>query len=366
MAIIGVFSIAPALPRIVKELQISSAEIGWLISVFTLPGIFVMPLIGVCADIFGRTNVVGASLLVFALAGIGCFLVNDYQSLLIMRFFQGIGAAPLSSLNIAFISDLYDGNKRIKAMGYNQAVLSIGATVLTAIGGSLAMLGWRFPFLLPALGLPIAFLVLFRLKCPASPSKPNLSQYVNSLRKTHNKKQIFACYLLMILVLIVVWGAYISYFPILMDVKLGSSPAVIGFIMTAMTLASALASSQMGKLANAISGRSLFRASFVFYGLALLSIPFISKTWLFLLPVFIFGIAQGIVIPTLQGYLGRYSSAENRGIVMALYGSSIRIGQSLGPLLAGVVYPFIGIDGIFYFFAGIAILLIGAVGIIIK
>ncbi|MEJ2170529.1 MAG: MFS transporter, partial [Desulfobacterales bacterium] len=147
MAIVGVFTIAPALPRIVEDLQITQTQVGWLITIFSLPGIFLMPLMGICADLFGRQNVVGLALLLFGLAGGACFFVRDFHILVILRFLQGIGTAPLSSLNIAFIIDMYSGNRRITAMGYNQAVLSIGAAVFTALGGALATLGWFYPFL---------------------------------------------------------------------------------------------------------------------------------------------------------------------------------------------------------------------------
>lgn len=366
MAIVGVFTIAPALPRIVSDLQITQAQVGWLITIFALPGIFLMPLMGICADLFGRKNVVGLALLLFGVAGGACFFVRDFPLLMVLRFFQGIGAAPLSSLNIAFISDMYTGNRRITAMGYNQAVLSAGAAVFTALGGALATLGWFYPFLLPLLGIPIGLLVLFRLKSPKAEQPPAFSVYFSTVVRTVKQRELLGFYLMTILGLMMVWGSYISYFPILMGTKLQQQPVVIGLVMTSMTICSAFAAAQMGRLSQRFSSRRLLTLSFVLYCAALLMIPFITQRWLFLIPISTFGAAQGIFIPNLQFFLGNLSSVENRGIVMALYGSCIRIGQTLGPFVMGLIFPLVGIDGVFFACAGIALGLVVLVNIMVE
>ena len=363
MAILGTFTITPALPRIVREMGISQAEIGLVITVFTLPGIFIMPLIGALADRFGRREVVGACLVLFGLGGLGCFWAEDFKALLVLRFVQGIGAAPLSSLNIAFISDLYSGRTRTAAMGYNQAVLSLGAAGFTAVGGALATLGWRLPFALPLLGLPIAWLVVRVLKTPAAPAPPRLSDYLAGARRTLGQRPILGSYALTILGLAVVWGAYFTYLPILMGLKLDQPPAIIGLVMTAMTLGSALSAALVGKLSARVSGRNLLRVGFLLYGLALTVVPWVSQPWLLAAPVAAVGLAQGLFIPTIQNFLGQFSSGENRGLVMAFYGSAIRAGQTLGPVSMGLAFPWVGVDGVFFVGAGAAFALAGLVTI---
>lgn len=75
----------------------------------------------------------------------------------------------------------------------------------------------------------------------------------------------------------------------------------------------------------------------------------------------VIGLAQGIFIPTVQNFLGHLSTVENRGIVMAFYGSAIRIGQTLGPLSMGLLFPWVGVDGVFFVSAATALALIGLV-----
>jgi MFS family permease len=57
---------------------------------------------------------------------------------------------------------------------------------------------------------------------------------------------------------------------------------------------------------------------------------------------------------------------ENRGIVMALYGSSIRIGQALGPLAMGLIFPVVGINGVFYVCSGIAFVMTASISVLVD
>ena len=79
MAVMGVSSIAPVFPRLVQELGVTTGQIGLLITFFTLPGIFLAPVLGLLADRFGRKRVLGPSLFLFALAGAACAFTNDFS-----------------------------------------------------------------------------------------------------------------------------------------------------------------------------------------------------------------------------------------------------------------------------------------------
>lgn len=53
-AVLSVTSISPAFPMIADVFNISDTQIGLLITVFTLPGIILAPIIGILADRLGR------------------------------------------------------------------------------------------------------------------------------------------------------------------------------------------------------------------------------------------------------------------------------------------------------------------------
>ena len=247
-AVMGVASITPAFPQIIKHYNLSVQQIGYLITVFTLPGILLAPFIGILADRYGRKTILVPSMLIFGVAGLLCSIQPDYQSLLVMRFFQGVGAASLGSLNITLIGDIFNGNKRIKAMGYNASVLSIGTASFPAIGGLLASFDWQYTFYLPVLILPFAILVLFKLQIPNIHNKILLNEYLGKVWKTINRKKVWGLSLVNILVFIVLYGAFLSFFPILMESRFQANSLTIGITMSLMSITTAICSSQLGKI----------------------------------------------------------------------------------------------------------------------
>ena len=74
MAVLGVSSVTPAFPAVMAALGIPSSRVGLLISVFTVPGVLLTPLMGILADRLGRKAVLLPSLVLFAIAGAACSL----------------------------------------------------------------------------------------------------------------------------------------------------------------------------------------------------------------------------------------------------------------------------------------------------
>lgn len=181
MAVLGTSSVTPAFPTIVRELGISSGQVGLLITFFTLPGIVMTPLLGILSDRYGRKNILVPALLLFGLAGGACAFARDFDLLLALRFFQGMGAAALGTLNVTVIGDIYDGRERSSALGYNSSVLSVGTASYPAIGGLLATLGWFYPFALPFAAIPIAIVVMFSLHNPEPRNDDRLRDYFGIL-----------------------------------------------------------------------------------------------------------------------------------------------------------------------------------------
>ncbi len=268
MAVLGVSSITPAFPQIADQLDLSPGAVGLLVAVFTLPGATLTPVLGVLGDRVGRKRVLVPSLLVFALAGTACGFARDFELLLWLRLLQGMGAAALGALNITIVGDLYSGWRRATVMGYNASVLSIGTAVYPAIGGMLALLGWYYPFFLPVLALPVALLVLWRLKNPEPSREERLSTYLRNTLISIRNPRALGLFLASLVIFIVLYGAYLTYLPFLVRMSFDASPLLIGLLFSATSLATALTSWRLGRLARRFSERNLVRLGFAFYAQA--------------------------------------------------------------------------------------------------
>ena len=347
IAVLGVASITPAFPKIMKQLNISGQQVGLLITFFTLPGIFLTPVFGVMADRIGRKTILVPALLLFGIAGTACFFIRDFHLLLVFRFLQGTGAASLGSLNVTLIGDFFEGRERAGAMGYNASVLSVGTASYPTIGGILTMLGWHYPFLLTVLALPIALVVLYSLDNSKPSQEQKLKDYLTQAWISIKNKKVIGIFILSIATFIILYGVYLTYLPILLDSVFSTPPYIIGFLMSAMSLTTAITSSQIERISAKYSEKSLIKIAFIIYGISLLIIPFISNLWLLVFPLVLFGIAQGLNIPSLQTMLTNLAPAENRAAFMSINGMVLRLGQTLGPILMGLAFIISGLSGVY-------------------
>lgn len=354
-AILGVSSITPAFPMIAQALNISPEKIGLLITVFTFPGILLTPVLGILADRFGRKRILVPSLMLFGLAGSSCFFIRDFNLMLLLRFIQGVGAASLGSINVTIIGDLYSGKQRSAAMGYNASVLSVGTASYPLIGGALATLGWYYPFILPLTAFPIGFLVLFSLKNPEPLNKQGLIEYLSHAWQSIKKRQMIGLFILCTITFIILFGSCLTYIPLLIGHVFGKSPFVIGLIMSCMSLTTALTASQLGKLVKIYSEKTLLKAAYLLYALSLLIIPFVHNVWMLIIPIVIFGLGHGINFPNIHALLAGLAPMNQRAAIMSINGMVLRVGQTLGPLLMGLVFTMWGLEGTFFAGAGFAI-----------
>lgn len=211
MAVLGVASISPALPKVAQTLDLSQNQVGLLITAFTLPGIALTPVLGILSDRIGRRRVIVPSLFLFGVTGTAVALVPSFQAALALRFLQGMGAAALGTINVTMIGDLYSGRQRTEAMGYNASVLSLGTGSYPAIGGLLATFGWHYPFLLPAAAVPIGLLVLSWLNNPEPRSERGMRQYFADLFRSVRSRRVMGLLTATLATFTILYGAQVTH-----------------------------------------------------------------------------------------------------------------------------------------------------------
>jgi len=365
--IMGISIITPAFPKLVKYFNISAEDIGLLITFFTLPGILLAPILGFIADRWGRKKIIIPALMLFGIAGGACFFVRDFETLLILRLFQGIGAAPIGILGTTIIGDLYYKKELVVAMGYNSTVRNIGSASYPTIGGALTLIGWHYPFILPVIAIPVGFLVLFFLNNPESRhNHQNIKDHLYNVWNSIRNLKVIGFLILGTTTFIILFGSYMTFFPFLMENFFEASPLIIGIIMSIMSFTAALTSSQLGKMISLYPKKILLLIAFSFYTLALIIIPFVPKLWQLLIPIIILGIAHGINIPVIHTIISEMAHQEYRATFFSISGMFFRLGQTIGPILMGLFFSFWGIRAPFYFGAVLALIMIITINFIYR
>ena len=356
VGVMGVASLTPALPRISQSLELTKSQVALLISAFTFPGIFLTPIGGVLADRLGRKAVLVPSLFIFALAGFTIFFVRNFHLIILLRVIQGIGAAPLGSINITLVGDFFKGKYRPAAMGYNASVLSLSTASYPLIGGALAGVAWYYPFILPILAIPVGLFVIFGIREPDIEKVTELKQYFKAIGASICKKEVMGIFLLGILTFIILYGAFLTYIPFLVSERFDLAPPQIGILLSISSLTTAIFATQVGKLTHKFGSLILLKTAFILYFVVSLLIPNVNHLVLFLLPILIFGSAQALNMPSLQTSLTNLAPDNQRGAFMSINGMVLRIGQTLGPLIVGIGFSVGDINGVYYLSAFVALL----------
>lgn len=337
MGVMGVNIISPALANIRDGLLITKPEAAMLITVFTLPGILFAPIMGVIADRFGRKKILIPSLFLFAVTGVGCAFA-DYQIILFLRFLQGIGASALVALSSTLIGDLFEGMDRVRGIGYNAAVLSLGVVFSLMLGGVLADFNWRLIFIAFSIALPIGISVYF-ISTPEVSSEESIKKYLTDTVSFLYNRTLILHYASGIAVFVILYGAFLSYFPMLLEDDFAIGAFLISLILASMNIFAAFFSTKLDYFMRKFGSFGTIRYGFMCYSLSMLCIALLPFP-LLLVSTFILGLGHGMTLPAIQELILSSAPESHRGIAMTTFGWVLKIGQTVGPVIASIALIF--------------------------
>ena len=163
-------NISVAGSSIMKDLNLSAAEWGWVQSAFILSyGLMQIPM-GAYGDRHGHRKVLTQIVLWWSLFTAFTGVAGGLASLLIIRFMFGVGEAGSSPCSTGVISRWFEKNEVGKAQGYVWAASRMGGALTPfVVIPIMAWLGWRAAFwLLGGLGIiwAVVWYVMYRDKPP--------------------------------------------------------------------------------------------------------------------------------------------------------------------------------------------------------
>src|SRR3954453_21968516 len=123
MVILDATIVNVALPSIQKDLDLSEANLQWIINSYTLVFGGFLLLGGRAGDLLGRKRVFLVGLVIFTVASLLNGLTTSEGMLIGFRALQGLGAALISPAALSIISMTFEeGAERSKALGVWAAI----------------------------------------------------------------------------------------------------------------------------------------------------------------------------------------------------------------------------------------------------
>ncbi len=142
-------SYLPAFPNIEASLHASSIEVQQTLSIYMLSFGVMILWHGALSDAFGRRNIIIGSLVVFAVATLGCASAHSIEYLWAFRVLQGLAGGAGLVIGRAIIRDSYAGAEAQKLMSSVTMIFSIAPAIAPMIGGWMVQYyNWRTIFLL--------------------------------------------------------------------------------------------------------------------------------------------------------------------------------------------------------------------------
>jgi EmrB/QacA subfamily drug resistance transporter len=147
MVILNAFMFAVALPAVRSSFDAQADLVAWMTTGYTLSFVIFMPLYGRLGDAFGKRSLFLAGTLVFLLGTCIIVLAPDLRLLLVGRVIQGAGAAGVTPLALAMISELFPARQRGKVLGTWNSMGPVAGMVGPLLAGLLIdNWGWRSVF----------------------------------------------------------------------------------------------------------------------------------------------------------------------------------------------------------------------------
>lgn len=148
-----------ALPNLAEAFNASFQAVQWIVIAYLLAITTLIVSAGRLGDLVGRKKLLLFGIFLFTFASLLCSMAPTLWLLIAARALQGLGAAIMMALAMAFVSETVAKEKTGSAIGVLGTMSAIGTALGPSLGGVLiAELGWRAIFLI---NLPLGVLTLF-------------------------------------------------------------------------------------------------------------------------------------------------------------------------------------------------------------
>lgn len=103
-------------------------------------------------------------MILYIIGGFGAYFSDSLFSLLVLRAILGAGTGIILPLSTGLIADYYQGEERMKMLGYSFSANNLGAIMGNLGAGMLALLNWHYVFYVYLIAIFVLALVILYIK----------------------------------------------------------------------------------------------------------------------------------------------------------------------------------------------------------
>jgi MFS family permease len=354
----------PVLPYFVTYLNPPQFWEGFIYSASTIPGIIISLPAGSLSDILGRRKMLLISSAIFASAPFLYLAVGAWWQLALVRFYHGFATGMFVPVAQALIAEAYP-TKRGERISLFSSATVIGRSIAPLLGGSILVI--TNPGLLPeqysnfqglylavgVLGITAFVTALPFLAKVETATRVEKVPRLDLKNVVHGWKNI-ACTPGVFVVSLVEAGQYYAYgsvesylvkYMTRIAVLDGFSQALIMFVLVGMIM---LSKPLIGRFSDKTSRRTPIVIGCMISFFPLIALPFFTQFWALLILAMAYGLGFSMVTSVTPALVSELVPIEVVGGAMGFISTLMDVGQTLGPIVCGVILgTSLGYQGVF-------------------
>lgn len=347
---IGFGIIAPIIPQFAASFGVGMALAGAVVSVFAATRLIFAPVSGSLVDAIGSRKVYLTGLFTVAIATGFVAVAQAYWQIIVLRAIAGFGSTMFTVSAMGLIIKLSPPEIRGRASSAYASGFLFGNILGPVIGGALASLGMRIPFIIYAVTVILAACVVWwRMPSnigavPKGEKKLPTMRFAQAFADSAYRGTLISGFANG-------WsnfGARIAVVPLFCAATFSNGVAIAGFALTAFAAGNAFALQFSGKLADSIGRKPVLMAGLAINGAFTAALGFSGEVWVLLLLSALTGAGAGFLNPAQQAVLADVvGNDKSGGKVLANFQMSQDFGSILSPIAVGLTAQHFGFPAAF-------------------
>jgi len=322
-----------------KKFGVTQQTLGFLTAAFSIAQFFATPVLGSLSDKYGRKPLLAISLLGTCISFILFAEARSIIMLFAARILDGITGGNVSVAQ-AMISDTSTPQNRAKRFGILGSAFGFGFIIGPALGGLLSKWGIQVPFFFAAgISLVGTLSTIFLLKetNPQGKVKSKTKFSFKSLITVLKMPAIGTAIFIGFLLTMAQFTMIIGFQTFTVDV-LKLNPSNIGLFYAAFAVTGIIMQLAVPFFTKIIPSKAMILLlSTALCLAAMFASGFTAGFITFAACMLVYGLFNGLRNPMLNATIADHNDPAKQGEVMGINQSYGSIGQTLGPITAGVV-----------------------------
>ncbi len=347
------------LPFITRDLGLSYAQAGLLVSVFHLSSLLANFGSGLMVDVTGRRVVFQVAALLIGAGALLAFGVSE-RLLVLALLVTLIGASNnlWHPPAIAYLSEMYPGNR-----GYALSIHALGANLgdtlaPLAAGSLLAVLSWQgtaaagsVPVVFVALLIAVMLLRKDNRTGAATRSPMALSEYLLGVKRIVRDRMVLGL-CLMAGFRSMAQNGLLVFLPLFLIDELHTGPIWMGVAMMAMQMGGLVAAPVAGAWSDRIGRRPVVLSGLTVATVVIATITLIQNDVALVATISVLGFALFAVRPVVHSWMMDLVPASLSGSATSLLFGTQALLSAAVPPIGGLIADAYGLSAVFYLLAG--------------